>query len=215
MWAKSSHGRRAPTGALGAMALAAALAMPSLAGGQERVASPFVMGPPGELPSRAVVVAAPGDTTRRRPAAIEYSDWYGRRLRIHQLASWTMLPIFVAQYAAGQQLLDKGRDGAPKWARDWHPALAGATGVLFGVNTLTGGWNWWDSRRDPTARRWRTAHAVLMLAADAGFAITPAFAEDEGGSDRSRLQTHKSLALTSMGIAAAGWLMMLPPFRRE
>ncbi|HEX4932397.1 MAG TPA: hypothetical protein VFV33_04405, partial [Gemmatimonadaceae bacterium] len=121
------------------------------------------------------------------------------------------------------QMLDKGKYGAPKWARDWHGPLAGATGVLFGVNTITGAWNLYDARRDPTARRWRTAHAILMLVADAGFAITPAFAEDdegEGGAylsagDGSRLRTHKRIAVTSMGIAAASWLMMLPPFRRE
>lgn len=155
---------------------------------------------------------------RRRPVAIEYSDWYARRLKIHQVASWAMLPLFAVQYSAGQQLLDKGKHDAPQWARDWHGPLAGATGALFAVNTLTGAWNLWDARKDPTSRKWRTAHAVLMLVADAGFAITPAFAEDEdegGGGGGSRLQTHKTMAITSMGIATASWLMMLPPFRRE
>lgn len=162
--------------------------------------------------------AAPFDTlpARRRPVAIEYSDWYARRLKIHQVASWTMLPLFAVQYAAGQQLLDKGEHGAAKWARDWHGPLAGATGALFAVNTLTGGWNLWDARQDPKGRKWRTAHSILMLVADAGFAITPAFADDDGGDGGgSRLQTHKAFAVTSMGIAAASWLMMLPPFRRE
>lgn len=163
--------------------------------------------------------STPFDTlpARRRPVAIEYSDWYARRLKIHQVASWAMLPLFAVQYTAGQQLLDKGKDGAPQWARDWHGPLAGATGALFAVNTITGGWNLWDARKDPQGRRWRTAHAVLMLVADAGFAITPAFAEDDdegGGGGGSRLQTHKTMAITSMGIAAASWLMMLPPFRR-
>jgi len=170
-------------------------------------------------------VTAPDELTadtlpaRRRPVAIEYSDWYGRRHKIHQVASWAMLPLFVAQYAAGQQLLDKGDDRAPRWAKDWHEPLAGATGVLFAVNTVTGGWNLWDARRDPSARAWRTAHAVLMLVADAGFALTPAFAEDdddgEGEGGSSRLNTHRTVALTSMGIAVASWVMMLPPFRRE
>lgn len=215
MTATSLHPPIALPGGMRSLALAVALAIPTLTAAQGRVISPFTVESPGPTLGSRHPTAAQADTTRRRPVAIEYSDWYGRRLRIHQLASWTMLPIFVAQYAAGQQLLDKGRDGAPQWARDWHPALAGATGVLFGVNTVTGAWNWWDARQDPTARRWRTAHAVLMLVADAGFAITPAFAEDEGERDGSRLQTHKSIALTSMGIAAASWLMMLPPFRHE
>lgn len=164
--------------------------------------------------------STPFDTlpARRRPVAIEYSDWYARRLKVHQVASWAMLPLFAVQYSAGQQLLDKGKRDAPQWARDWHGPLAGATGALFAVNTLTGGWNLWDARKDPKGRKWRTAHAVLMLVADAGFAITPAFAEDDdegGGDGGSRLQTHKTMAITSMGIAAASWLMMLPPFRRE
>ena len=167
-----------------------------------------------------------GDTlpARRRPVAIEYSDWYNRRLRIHQVSSWAMLPLFAVQYKAGQALLDKGHDGAPQWARDWHGPLAGATGVLFGVNTVTGLWNLYDARKDPKARKWRTAHAILMLVADAGFAAAPAFAEDEGGEDGryrvgggsgSRIQTHKRIAVGSMGVAAVSWLMMLPPFRRE
>ena len=49
---------------------------------------------------RALAMA---DTGRRRPVAIEYSDWYGRRLKIRQITSWAMLPLFAAQYAAGQQ----------------------------------------------------------------------------------------------------------------
>lgn len=174
--------------------------------------------------SGAVVAADDTLPARRRPVAIEYSDWYNRRLRIHQVSSWAMLPLFAVQYKAGQELLDKGHDGAPEWARDWHGPLAGATGVLFGVNTVTGLWNLYDARKDPKARKWRTAHAILMLVADAGFAAAPAFAEDEGGegdryrvggNDGSRIQTHKRIAVTSMGIAAVSWIMMLPPFRHE
>ncbi len=180
-----------------------------------------------EAPNPAFASFAKSDTpatsgadtlpARRRRLAIEYSDWYGRRLKIHQVASWAMLPIFAAQYAAGQQLLDHGEEGAAGWARDWHEPLAAATGALFAVNTITGGWTLWDARRDPKARKWRTAHAVLMLVADAGFALTPAFAEDEdeGEGGGSRLKTHRTVALTSMGIAAVSWVMMLPPFRRE
>lgn len=202
---------------MAAIAALTALA-PHRASAQRQEASPFANGGP----SAPAVTADDTLPSRRRPVAIEYSDWYNRRLRIHQVASWAMLPIFVAQYKAGQEMLDKGKYGAPKWARDWHGPLAGATGVLFGVNTITGVWNLYDARQDPKARKWRTAHAILMLAADAGFMLTPAFADDDGGegdysrgSGGSRLQTHKRVAVTSMGIAAVSWLMMLPPFRRE
>ncbi len=201
-----------------ALVLALTVVAPAL-GAQQRNAPVFDVRPGGTVGegSALSLAAAQGDTVRRRPVAIEYSDWYGRRLKIHQVASWTMLPLFAVQYAAGQQLLDKGRFGAPTWARDLHGPLAAATGVLFGVNTLTGAWNLWDARKDPSARRWRTAHSVLMLVADAGFALTPAFAEDDGrgGNESSRLRTHKTLAVSSMGVAAVSWLMMLPPFRRE
>lgn len=168
--------------------------------------------------STVVRVAAMADTVRPRPVAIEYSDWYGRRLKIHQVASWAMLPLFAAQYAAGQQLIDKGRFGAPSWARNSHGPLATGIGVLFGVNTVTGVWNLWDSRNDPAARKWRTAHAILMLAADAGFAITPAFVNDDGNSSasyESNLRTHRNVAIASMSVATVSWLMMLPPFRRD
>lgn len=205
-------------GGAAAAALVLAVLTPHRAHAQRQEPSPFAGGEP-QAAATSSSDTLPG---RRRPVAIEYSDWYNRRLRIHQVASWAMLPIFVAQYKAGQEMLDKGKFGAPKWARDWHGPLAGATGVLFGVNTITGAWNLYDARQDPKARKWRTAHAVLMLVADAGFMITPAFAEDDGegryygtGNSSSRLQTHKRIAVTSMGIAAASWLMMLPPFRRE
>lgn len=218
-------------------ALLLTLAAP--AGGQQRVASPFALSSAATMTSGTTplagsmgatvatsrlndttfaLVAEVADTVRPRPVAIEYSDWYGRRLKIHQVASWAMLPLFAAQYAAGQQLIDKGRFGAPSWARNSHGPLATGIGVLFGVNTVTGVWNLWDARKDPAARKWRTAHAILMLAADAGFAITPAFVNDDGNSSasyESNLRTHRNVAIASMSVATVSWLMMLPPFRRE
>lgn len=204
------------------------LAMAAPLAAQQREHSPFDAGLAGRAAATEMNDAggadglarrvAPADTVRPRPVAIEYSDWYGRRLKIHQVASWAMLPLFAAQYAAGQQLLDKGRYGAPSWARNSHAPLATTIGVLFGVNTVTGVWNLLDARKDPAARKWRTAHAVLMLAADAGFAITPAFVDDDGnssGNSDSNLRTHRNMAIASMSVATVSWLMMLPPFRRE
>lgn len=57
-----------------------------------------------------------------------------------------------------------------------------------------------------------------MLVADAGFAITPAFVNDDGGTDRryeSNLRTHRNVAIASMSVATVSWLMMRPPFRHE
>ena len=168
---------------------------------------------PRAIDPRLLVALADTEPRRRRAKAVEYSDWYTRRLTIHRWASWTMLPVFAAQYAAGTQLMQKGSD-APSWARNGHRALATATAGLFGINTVTGGWNLWEGRADPAGRKWRIAHSVLMLAADAGFTATGLLAEEaEGSGDRRRL--HRTVAETSMGVAMVGWLMMLPPFRRE
>jgi len=55
-------------------------------------------------------------------------------------------------------------------------------------------------------------HSLLMLASDAGFVATAAMApegedEFEGNSDdRSR---HRAVAISSIGVATAGYVMML------
>jgi hypothetical protein len=155
------------------------------------------------------------DTPRvaRRPTVVEYSDWYERRLTIHKWASYATLPLFAFQYVAGKQLYDKSTD-APAWAKTGHGAAATGIAVLFTVNTVTGVWNLWDARKDPEGRKSRTAHAVLMLAADAGFTATGILAEKaERSADNRRL--HRNIAISSMAVATVSYLMMLPPFRRD
>jgi Na+/H+ antiporter NhaA len=155
--------------------------------------------------------APPSDTVQG--PAVEYSDWYGRRLTIHRWASYATLPLFAFEYAAGEQLYKKSVD-APEWAKRWHGPAATGIAVLFGVNTVTGVWNLWDARKDPEGRKWRTAHAVLMLAADAGFTATGMLAERAERSESARRQ-HRTIALSSMAVATVSYLMMLPPFRRD
>jgi hypothetical protein len=161
---------------------------------------------------RAGVVAAP-DTVRPRKKAFVLSESYETRLRIHKVASYAMLPLFAAQYAAGDQLFKKG-SAAPGWARGTHGALATSVAGLFGVNTLTGGLNWWETRGQDGGRGWRTAHAVLLLAADAGFTVTGLLADDAEDSGSLRRQ-HRNAAMASMAVATVGYVMMLPPFRRD
>ena len=170
--------------------------------------------------ARRPVVGAPVDTPRvtaravaRRPAPVEYSDWYERRVTIHKWASYATLPLFAFQYAAGRQLYDKSTD-APSWAKTGHGAAATGVAALFAVNTVTGVWNLWDARKDPEGRKWRTGHAVLMLAADAGFVATGLLAERAERSPESRRQ-HRTIALSSVAAATVSYLMMLPPFRRD
>jgi hypothetical protein len=88
-----------------------------------------------------------------------------------------------------------------------HSAIGVGIGGLFAVNTVTGVWNLWEARHDPNGRRRRLIHGISMLGADAGFVATGLLAPgDEGGGSRS---THRTVALTSMGVAAGSYVYML------
>jgi hypothetical protein len=141
----------------------------------------------------------------RRPKAIQYSDWYNRRLVVHRIGSYTMLPLFAAEWSLGQNLLQD--QDPPSWMRGTHQGVAGAIGVLFTVNTITGAWNLWDSRHDPAGRTRRYLHAFAMLASDAGFVWAGAVGGNARRS-RSDADTHRAIALTSIGVSTAGTAMM-------
>lgn len=148
-----------------------------------------------------------------RPKAIEYSDAYYTRLKIHRYASYATLPLFVAEYFVGQKLIHEGTSASHS-LRNSHRLLATGIGVLFGVNTVTGLWNLWDSRKEPAGRARRTIHGLLMLTADAGFVATGMTTprRREGGVriiSSSRANTHRALAIGSMSLATASYLMML------
>ncbi|MHB1313387.1 MAG: hypothetical protein ACYC3L_15325 [Gemmatimonadaceae bacterium] len=150
---------------------------------------------------------------RVRRKAFQVSEAYGTRLKIHRVASYATLPLFVAEYAAGDQLFRKS-NAAPQWAKSSHGALASVVAGLFAVNTVTGGLNWWETRGQPGGRNWRTVHAALELLADAGFAATGMLAnEAEQSGDKRRL--HRTVAVTSMSVATLGYLIMLKPLRRD
>lgn len=172
--------------------------------------APIAM-PAALLPVPSALLAAEAvaqDTTKRKRAtAVEYGSGYATRLKIHQILSWTMLPLFALQYASGSQILEYG-NSAPDWAQDLHGPTATALAAVFAVNTVTGVWNLWDSRKDPAGRTRRYVHAGLMLIADAGFVYTGSLADEAEGSDEIREQ-HRNAALASMGVATASWLMML------
>ncbi len=157
-------------------------------------------------------VLAIADTVHRR-RAIEYSDFYGTRLAIHRYASYATLPLFVAEYAVGQSLFNRPADSTSQSLRSAHRVVAAAIGGLFGLNTVTGAWNLWDSRKDPAGRTRRYIHAALMFASDAGFVatgtITPHHRRLQVTQDPSRQSLHRTLAISSMATALAGYLMML------
>lgn len=144
------------------------------------------------------------DTQPRRRHAVEYSDWYARRLTIHRIGSYTMLPLFGAEWILGNQLM---HDNPASGMKSAHVAVATGIGALFTVNTVTGAWNWWDSRSDPAGRTRRTLHTLTMLAADAGFVWTGIVAEDAKRSD-ANARRHRNVALGSIGVATVGTAMM-------
>jgi hypothetical protein len=154
------------------------------------------------------------DTSRHR--AIVYSDWYTRRLTIHQWASWTMLPLSIGEYIVGQKLY-RLQGGSDQGLRSTHQLLATGIEGLFAVNTVTGGWNFWDSRHDPNGRPRRWIHSISMLVADVGFLAAAATAPGdhcaEGGGtcppNAERASTHRTLAIGAFGLSTASWLMML------
>ena len=147
--------------------------------------------------------------TRPRAKAFEYSDAYNLRRKIHVYASIATAPLFVTEWVLGQKLYN-GTGGES--VRSAHRTVATGIGVLFGVNTVTGVWNLMEARKDPNHRTKRMVHGILMLAADGGFLATGLTApsrEDFGDTYMSKRSTHRTIAIASVGLATAGYLMML------
>jgi hypothetical protein len=159
----------------------------------------------GEASSSTAETAAGG-----RPMAIEYSESYNVRRKIHFIASFATLPLFATEYVLGAKLYDGNASGS---VRNAHGVVAGSLGVLFGINTLTGVWNMYDTRAEPAGRTRRLLHGALMLVADAGFVASGATApESEEGSrpvDSSGKNKHRAIAVGSMGVATLSYLIML------
>ena len=166
---------------------------------------------PRRFSELSLSVAPYADTTKRQ-RAVQLSDGYYTRLKIHKIASYATIPLFVAQYAAGQELYQNGNEAA-SWAKDLHAPLATAIGTLFVVNTVTGVWNMVEAWKVPEGRARRTVHGLLMLIADAGMVAVASSApelEDEGGeSEGGDASRHRNLAIASMSVTTASYLMML------
>lgn len=158
-------------------------------------------------------LVAPTDTpVVRRPRAIEYSDQYYTRLTIHRWGSYAMIPLFAAEYSLGQNLMQDV--SPPTWMKPAHGVVAGGVGILFGVNTITGVWNLWESRDDPSGRTRRIVHTVMMLASDAGFLATGLTApgHHHGFTLYSdylhRERVHRDIAIGSIALSTIGGGMM-------
>ena len=192
-------------------AMAAACIAPQgpLVAGVTGVAAPETLAVAAFTPDSSATFVV-RDTVRRRPRAVEVSDAYATRLRIHRYASYTMIPLFAIQSVAGNQLYQADRTGAekPGWAKATH--AAGATGIaaLFTVNTVTGVWNLWESRGNETGRTKRWVHSILLLASDAGFAYSGISAGEAEESQATR-NRHRNVSYAAMASALAGYAVML------
>jgi hypothetical protein len=148
------------------------------------------------------------DTTPRRRRAIEVSDAYATRLRIHRVGSYALIPLFAAQSIAGNQMYQSGGPD-PRWAKNLHGIGAGGLAALFTVNTVTGVWNLWDSRATTQGRTVRWIHAGLMLASDAGFTYAGVKLGPEATRSGVKRQEHRRIAMISMSAALLGYATML------
>jgi len=173
---------------------------------------PDAVPPPLVFPEPLVKQGQDQDPQPLHAAAIEHSDAYVMRRKIHKIASVATLPLFAAELALGQSLYNNPSTGGTKAAH----ILVG-TGIigLFGVNTVTGAWNMFgEDRQDPSGRMLRLVHGLLMMAGDAGFVAT-AMTGPNSNSQRqaatypSRAATHRNLAIASISVSTAGYLVML------
>ena len=149
---------------------------------------------------------APDAQTAAPARAIEYSDAYRMRAKIHKVASFATLPLFVTEGFLGESLYNDPTESK----KTAHLAVATGIGVLFGLNSVTGVWNLVEARHDPNGKAKRWTHGLLMLGADAGFLATAATGpSSHHGLIEGSPSTHRALAFTSISMASAGYLIML------
>ncbi len=160
-----------------------------------------VESPAGFAPTAAL--RADSTPVRPRARAVEVSEWYERRLRIHRYGSYAMYPLFALQAVAGNQLYVDQRN-APAWAKTTHRVGATGLAAIFTSNTVTGVWNLWDSRAQSDGRARRYTHALLMLASDAGFTYAGARLSEQAENSSGKRREHRTWAYGSMASALLG-----------
>lgn len=157
----------------------------------------------------AVSATADQDQTPR-PQAIEYSDAYEMRAKIHKYASIATLPLIGTEVLLGQHLYNDPYSRTSSY-RGAHIAVGTAITGLFALNTVTGVWNLVEGWKDPHHRTLRLAHGLMMLGSDAGFLA--AYGTGPGGRNLvnfdANKSTHRTVVFTTMGVATASYLIML------
>jgi hypothetical protein len=153
--------------------------------------------------------SGPQSQPAQHPGATTYSSGYEVRLKIHRYASYATLPLFATEFALGQSLYNNPERGSKRTA---HGIIGAGIVGLFAANSVTGVWNLWESRHDENGRNRRILHSVLMLAANGGFVAAAATApSDHRGTVplASGKSTHRDIAVASIGVGTAGYLLML------
>jgi hypothetical protein len=164
-------------------------------------------------PDQAITTTTPANVNpplaapQTPPAPTPYTHAYEVRSDIHKYASYATLPLFVTEFALGESL--GSEPGKSSSASGLHAAVGTGLVGLFFVNTVTGGWNLWQSRHEKEHRTPRMIHSFLMIGANAGFVATAASTPSKHNpatfdQDRTR---HRNIAIASIGIGTAGYLL--------
>jgi hypothetical protein len=153
------------------------------------------------------------DGTQQAPVhagAIQHSDAYLTRAKIHRYASFASIPLFAAEVYLGQSLYNSADPQAHKGA---HVLVGTGIIALFGINTVTGAWNLFgaEGRSVKQDRTIKLVHGLLMMAADVGFVATVATGPHSHRTtipSQSAKSLHRNIAFTSIGLGAAGYTIM-------
>ena len=147
------------------------------------------------------------------PVAIQHSDAYQTRAKIHKYASFATLPLFAGELALGQSLFNSPDNRGGK--RGLHAAVGAGIIGLFGLNTVTGSWNLFgEGWEEKDGRTLRLVHGLLMMAAGGGFVGTWATAPHSrrfgtSANFESDKRLHRNIAVASISVGTAGYLIML------
>jgi hypothetical protein len=171
--------------------------------------------PARSLAFRPISLFEQDDAQPLHAAAIEHSDAYQTRAKIHKYSSFATLPLFAVEIALGQSLYNNTPGVQPGGNRTVHAFVGAGIVGLFGLNTVTGAWNLFgEGWSDKSGRTRRLVHGLLMMAADVGFLATERSGPNSG-SPRQALTfetdkvTHRNMAIASISVATTSYLLML------
>jgi hypothetical protein len=163
------------------------------------------------IAANAATLASEAQDTAR-PVAVEYSDGHLMRGKIHKYASFATLPLFAAEFALGQSLYNDPQSLTSS-KRGIHGAVGAALVGLFTANSVTGVWNLLDESGKTPGHTKRLVHGLIMLAAEGGLIASATSAPGGGRGELVNFDTnkatHRNIAIASIGVGTAGYLLML------